>query len=207
MQPSLLVKDPDFEYDIQNECTIDANLLRCAAITRDGKMSPSSQKRAPLNGAPYHSIHLAVTSRKATDVTSTFKKLTPLLSLVHHASEEKGVLPPRPLSVPRVVSLAVVAPPRSRHRTCCTAAYAEPRALRDTLSSHDSRRTSRLSSPRRKTLKELRQPNPRNAHCACTRCHFNITFEHHEIFVRHHQARWRPKSRVSGKTGSFFRRA
>ena len=59
MQPSLLVKDPDFEYDIQNECTIDANLLRCAAITRDGKMSPSSQKRAPLNGAPYH---LALTS-------------------------------------------------------------------------------------------------------------------------------------------------
>ena len=117
MQPSLLVKDPYFEYDIQNECTIDANLLCCAAITRDGKMSPSS---APLNGAPDHSIHLAVTSRKATDVTSTFnlaiyaaKKLTPLLPLVHHASDEKGVLPPRPLSVPRVVSLAVVAPPRS----------------------------------------------------------------------------------------------
>ena len=72
MQPSILVKDLDFEYDIQNECTIDANLLRCAAITRDGKMSRSSQKRAPLNGAPHHSIHLAVTSRKATDVTSTF---------------------------------------------------------------------------------------------------------------------------------------
>ena len=32
MQPSLLVKDPDFEYDIQNECTIDANLFRCTAI-------------------------------------------------------------------------------------------------------------------------------------------------------------------------------
>ena len=48
MQPSLLVKDPDFEYDIQNECTIDVNLPRCAAITRDGKMSPSSQKPSIL---------------------------------------------------------------------------------------------------------------------------------------------------------------
>ena len=58
-----LVKLPEFVFDILNRRTIDAN-SRCVPIGKRGrKTSPFSQKRGITEVAPYHSIHLIVTSQ------------------------------------------------------------------------------------------------------------------------------------------------
>ena len=63
MQPSLLVKLPDFTFGIQNKRFIHANSNLTSAGKHSAKQSPSLQKRRFAKVIPYHSINFCVMSQ------------------------------------------------------------------------------------------------------------------------------------------------
>ena len=71
MQPSLLVKLPDFIFGIPNKHIIETNSHLTSAGKHGTKLSPSLQKRRFAEVIPYHSIHIGVTSQYSADVTLT----------------------------------------------------------------------------------------------------------------------------------------